>query len=303
MNVIIEKEELPYDVTMFWEFYRWEQYKLGNIYLQIFPNGKMYAGQTINLSNRIRKYHSHQGNNEHHLRALKKYEWKNVMTMCISCPWYLLDTIEIFLISYYDLTDTNKGYNKQTGGRKNWTTSLDTRTLMSSSQKDYYKRNPQRAANHSITMSGPNNPNYGKKIPKTPEQIAKVSGSNSHMYGKFGPEHNRYGLTFKKTPEQVSKTSGKNNGNFGKVGALSFHSKPICVFGVLYPSTGDASNALRADYAPNRIDKFVGQWVHIKKHQKYTFYVSKDFYAYATEMKLCDITRELYENWYMLNIQ
>lgn len=299
MNDIIEKE-LPYDVTMFWEFYRWERYKLGNIYLQLFPNGKMYAGQTINFANRIRKYNSHQGNNEHHARALKKYGWKNVSLLCISCPWYMLDTIEIFLISYYNLTDANRGYNKQTGGRKNWSASLDTRFLMSSSQKNNYRKNPQRARNHSIIMSRANNPNYGKKIPKTPEQIAKVSGPNSHMYGKFGPEHNRYGLTFKKTPEQVSKTSGKNNGNFGKFGALSFHSKPVCVFGVLYPSTGDASNALRAKHAPNRKDKFIVQWTRIKKHQTYTFYVSKEFYAYANQKNLCDISRTMYENWCML---
>ena len=62
---------IPYDVTMFWEFYRWERYKLGDIYLQIFPNGKMYAGQTTNRSGRFAQYKRQIGSNFHHTNALK----------------------------------------------------------------------------------------------------------------------------------------------------------------------------------------------------------------------------------------
>ena len=49
-------EYLPYDVTMFWEFFRWERYNIGHIYLQCFPNGKLYAGQTIQIVGRIGQY-------------------------------------------------------------------------------------------------------------------------------------------------------------------------------------------------------------------------------------------------------
>ena len=78
-------EYLPYDVTMFWMFFRWERYNLGHIYLQCFPTGNLYAGQTIRLEKRMYMYSRGYGSNPHHLNAIKyhgykwSYETPNIM--------------------------------------------------------------------------------------------------------------------------------------------------------------------------------------------------------------------------------
>ena len=77
----------PYDVTMFWEFFRWEQYKIGHIYLQCFKNGKLYAGQSIQITSRMRKYSNGKGSNPHHTNAIKHHGWTNVNVLTIKCPW------------------------------------------------------------------------------------------------------------------------------------------------------------------------------------------------------------------------
>ena len=49
------------DNIMYWEAFRWERYKLGHIYLQLFPNNKMYVGQTINYDIRVYSYKNNKG--------------------------------------------------------------------------------------------------------------------------------------------------------------------------------------------------------------------------------------------------
>jgi hypothetical protein len=53
-------------------------------------------------------------------------------------------------------------------------------------------------------------------------------------------------------------------------------------------------------HAPNRKYNFIKSWSYSKKHQEYTFCVSKDFYAYAVAKNLNNITRDLYKNWLCL---
>jgi len=273
-------EYFPYDVTMFWEFFRWERYKFGHIYLQCFKNGKLYAGQSIRLTNRIYKYRNGKGSNPHHTKAIKKHGWWSVVVLTIQSPWYMLDTLEKFLIEYYDLTDPKKGYNKTTGGRKIWTHSKETRAKMSE------------------RLSGEKNPMYGHTWTKTPEQIAKTSGQNNGMFAKTGIEHYLFNkldaehpaFGTKRTPEQIVNISGKNNHN----------SKPICVFGKAFPAASVASNALRAEHAPKSNRNFINDWTRNKQHKPYTFYITKEFYKYATENNLENITRDFYDKWLIL---
>jgi group I intron endonuclease len=350
--MLIQKKEyeIPYDVTMFWEFFRWERFKIGHIYLQRFPNGKLYAGQSIRIVGRMRSYRNGSGANPHHSRAIEKHGWSNVNVMTVKCPWYLLDKIEIFLIAYHDLMNPKKGYNKQSGGRKSWTVSKEMRAARSVANKAAWAREPQRRIDQSIRFSGENsylfgkfgpshpafgttrtpeqrsdmsfaqmgekNTVFGKTWTKTPEDVAKtsgenhgmygkthtvesrskMSGENNHMTGKFGELHHLFGT--KRTPEQIANISGENHGMYGKIGALSPISKPICVFGKVYPCSQDASDDLRADHAPNNKGNFIkDKWPYAKKRQSCMFKVSKDFYAYAMENELENITRELYEIW------
>jgi hypothetical protein len=183
--------------------------------------------------------------------------------------------------------DPQKGYNKTSGGRNNYHVSMETRAKISASMKAMWERNPERRVEYSIRMSGDNNPMFGKTWSKTPEQVAKTSGENHGMFGKTGADHPAFGKTWSKTPEQVAKFSGENN----------HKSKPICVFGKVYPAASTASNTLRAEHAPNRKDNFINQRTRIKKHMPYTFYVTKEFYVHALMFGMENITRDFYENW------
>jgi group I intron endonuclease len=287
-----EETHFSYDVTMFWEFFRWEHHKIGHIYLQRFPNGKLYAGQSIRLFKRMSNYRNGKGANPHHSNAIEKHGWSNVNVLAIKCPWYMLDTIEIFLISFYDLMDSKKGYNKQSGGRKNWHMSKETRAKISAALKGK-KRTPEQVAkwtgeNHGMYgQKGPDNPNYGKTWTQKPEAVEKKTGENSHMYGKKGPDHPNYGKTWTQKPETVAKRTGEKNGS----------SRTVCVFEKVYPTAKDASDVLRAEHAPISNYNFIKDWTRSPKHRSYTFYVSKEFYAYAVENELENITRNLYDNW------
>ena len=180
MLVTYEDDDyFPYDVTMFWEFFRWERYKLGHIYLQCFKNGKLYAGQSIQIIGRMREYRNGKGSNPHHTKAIKNHGWSNVNVWTIKCPWYMLDTIEIFLIEYYDLTNPHKGYNKTTGGRKNWTHSKETRAKISE------RMSGEKAFWYGKTLSG-----------ETKKKLSEAhSGEKNPMYGKTGEKSHMYGKT------------------------------------------------------------------------------------------------------------
>jgi group I intron endonuclease len=189
------------DNVMFWEAFRWERLDMGHIYIQKFSNGKMYAGQTINLTKRMNTYKNLKGSNKHHTRALKKH----IYTMQIAftqCPNYLLDAVEIFLIALFDLTDPTKGYNKQTGGHKGYRHSKDVRMQISESQKG--------DKNHMFGKRGVLNPNYGRKHKE--EVCANISKS------KKGKNHPNFGKTLPvETRAKISeKNSGENHPNFGK---------------------------------------------------------------------------------------
>ena len=130
----MEVSNFVLDDVMFLESYRYTRQEFGYVYLQKFPSGKLYAGQTINYSTRIKQYKRNKGNNDHHTNALNSYGFDNVTILCQRCPLYLLDTIEIFLIAFYDLTNNKNGYNKTTGGRFGYRVSADTRALLSARQ-------------------------------------------------------------------------------------------------------------------------------------------------------------------------
>jgi hypothetical protein len=148
---------------------------------------------------------------------------------------------------------------------------------------------------HNFGKTGSDHHSFGKK--KTPEHVAKTSGESNGMFGKTGADHPSFGTTWSRSPGQVAKISGQNNGMFGKSGALSPTSKPVVVFGKAYPAASTASDALRAEHAPNRTDNFIKGWSRIKKHQPYTFYVTKEFYVHALLFEMTDITRDFYEKW------
>lgn len=201
--------------------------------------------------------------------------------------------------------------------------------------KTIWENDHQRHIDMSIRMAGENNPCYGKfgslhpafGIKRTPGQILNMSGEKHHCFGKFGEEHQAFG--YKKTLEQVSKTSGENHGLYGKIGiehpafgktwtksleqraavsgehshkygmtgALSSRSKPVCVWGKVYPAAQTASDVLRTELAPTNKTNFIKHWTRIKKRQPYVFYITKEFYAHAVLFEIDNVTRSYYDMW------
>ncbi|AGE59554.1 GIY-YIG catalytic domain-containing endonuclease [Acanthocystis turfacea Chlorella virus OR0704.3] len=278
VEMLKAEEQFILDNVMYWEAFRWERFDMGYIYIHKFTEGKMYAGQTINPSKRFYHYRNLKGSNRHHTRALKKH-YGTMQIAITQCPNYLLDAVEIFVIAFYDLTNPEKGYNKQTGGRKGFQVSKDSRMKISITLTG--RTIPEEVrAKISVSTSGEKHHSYGKPCPE--EVRAKISASQT------GEKHHLYGKT---RPEEVcakmseSKKRGKHP-----------NSKQICVFGKLYDSASTASDTLREVCATVSNDNFMTKWVHKKKHQHNIFYVSKKFYntmKNSTEI----ITYDMYERW------
>jgi hypothetical protein len=272
----------------------------GMIYIQLFPHGKKYIGQTIQGIKRFDMYGRHEGNNPHHTSALKKYGYDNVRVLTFDVPEFLLDSVETALIALYDTIDREKGYNKKTGGangRHNQDSIEKMRTIHSDGRHKGVKKTPEQVAktsgenNGMFGKRGKESPNWGKRYPKTEEQIANQTGEKNGMFGK----------TFKKTPEQIAKSSGINHGLFGKFGGLHPRARPVCIFGIVYSAAIEASDALRSTFA-KRKKNFISDWMSVKKHQSYTFYVSRDFYRYAIENQIENVTRDFYDIWTFVNL-
>jgi group I intron endonuclease len=310
----MEVSNFVLDDVMFLESYRYARQEFGYVYLQKFPSDKLYAGQTINFSNRMKQYKKNKGNNDHHTNALKKYDFDNVVIAYQQCPLYLLDTVEIFLIAFFDLTDNKKGYNKTTGGRKGYRVSAETRALLSAGRIG--------EKNYMYGIKGVNHHRFGKKFKKTPEQIAKTSGENNYMFGKKGKLSPSFGR--KKTDEELANmsvrmigennpmfgnghlTSGERNGMFGikgidnpTYGDKNGQSKQICAFGKLYGSASVASNTLREVCDTKSKGNFMKDWIRSKPDV--AFYVTKGFYEFMSG-KDEQITRKMYDDWLSLTV-
>ncbi|AGE50107.1 GIY-YIG catalytic domain-containing endonuclease [Acanthocystis turfacea Chlorella virus Canal-1] len=287
----ISKLYFVLDNVMFWEAFRWERFDMGHIYIQKFSNGKMYTGLTIDLKRRMGEYLKFKGSNKHHTNALKKY----IDTMQISftqCPNYLLDAVEIFVISFFDLTDPTKGYNKTTGGRKGYRMLKETRMRMSESKKgkknSMYGRSHTEEARTKISIL-----NTGRR--RSEEERAKLSyinsGENHHNFGKTTPEEVRAKISKSMIGKTHTEEARKKLSD-AAIGDKNHKSKPICVFGKLYDSASTASKIL-CDVC---VAKNIRNMIKRKKHQHNVFYVSKEFYKEMRDTTEI-VTRDMYESW------
>jgi len=187
--------------------------------MQKFPSDKLYVGQTINISSRFNNYKRFIGSNPHHTSALKLYGLDSVIVEIVSCPKYLLDTIETFLINFLDLTNPKKGYNKTSGGRKGCRFSLETRKQMSETRKgkllgDIHKQKI------SESLKGYKNPMFDK--PKSAETRQKLSKS---LTGRIISEETKQKISntttgkvlSEETKQKISESqTGESNSMYGK---------------------------------------------------------------------------------------
>ena len=109
------------------------------IYKLLFPNGKVYIGQSKNIINRIKSYIGlYKKDNRFVIRAIKKHSIENVLFSVLElCTQDQLNEREIYYISLFDSSNKDLGYNLTEGGKFNFriTPEITEHKIMSSSKK------------------------------------------------------------------------------------------------------------------------------------------------------------------------
>jgi len=231
----------------------------GNIYILNFPNNKKYCGQTINYKSRMQKYNAKKQHTKLLQRAMDKYTFKSLIIDRLEIPLCMMDSLEIFFIKYYNLTNPKYGYNGNSGGNSGYTRSADTK-----------KR-------HSASMIGNKNP-LGTK--RSAETIAKyMAGEKNTMYGRTGklaPSSKRI-IAF----GNVYETAKEAGDEF----VIKLSLGPQCV-------TGWIRDKRYTDEVFYITDEFYDCVIENEvKH------ITKDFYEYIIGNEITYFTNELYTIW------
>ena len=92
------------------------------IYKLLFPNGKIYIGQSKNITKRIKCYIGlYKKDNRFVIRAIKKYSKENVIFSVLElCNQEELNEREIHYVSLFDSNNKEVGYNLTEGGKFNF---------------------------------------------------------------------------------------------------------------------------------------------------------------------------------------
>ena len=180
----------------------------GEIYMMIFPNGKRYIGQTVQLlTKRLTQHFYCDVKNDILLgRAINKYGKHNIkiVTLLLWCDKCQLDYYEVKYIRQYN-TRVPCGYNIDKGGSGRLNMSENTKLKISSSLKGVNKTlehsqniskgrtgiifTPEHHKNLSISSSGSNNSHWG--VPRTEIQKRTVGDKNRErmLFSRTNPAY------------------------------------------------------------------------------------------------------------------
>ena len=172
-----------------------------SVYLHITPSKKVYVGIT-SQANLNRRWQNGEGyrTQKRFYRAIQKYGWENIehRIMFSGLTKQEAEEKEIQLISQFDSTSREHGYNCDNGGNCTGTHSEETKRKISAAQLG--------EKNH---MYGKHSWCYGKK--QSPELIEKNRlshmGQPSYWKGKHLPEEAKAKLRKPKTEEHKRKLS------------------------------------------------------------------------------------------------
>lgn len=286
---MLQEEKFQLDFLMTNMSYTHEWGNTGWIYMQIFPNEKMYAGQTINITSRFQDYGKGRGNNPHHTNALKLYGWNAIRKITTKVPRFLLDRVEIFFIEYYDLTNKTNGYNKTTGGNRNYRLSKDTRNTISMSHKKLWEDENYRKSRCGRPVSEETRDkcrqvNLGKILSE--ETKKRISTSKK---GTIISQTTRDKISKSQKGKIVSKETKK------RMSLNNNRAQPMYAFGKLYRSVEEASNGVRREQNIILKNNFIKKWANQEKHKKYVFKISREFYE--THKDHSDISKNMYDDW------
>lgn len=129
------------------------------VYEHVFPNGKRYIGITCrSLKQRFKNGYGY-AHNKHMISAIKKYGWDNVIHNVLDKDLSKSEAekLEIELIKKYDLTNRNKGYNIELGGKAANRITEETRSILREK------------------CSGKNNARYGVEVSEETRQKMRLA--------------------------------------------------------------------------------------------------------------------------------
>lgn len=169
------------------------------VYRHIAPNNKMYVGVTKLKPERRWKNGNGYAHNQYFSYAIQKYGWDNLKHEILleGLTKRQAECAERLFIGYWNLTNSDFGYNCEHGGSLGKDVSLETRNKMSVSHvgKTHTEESKVKMSLNHVDVRGKNNPMYGKHHSESTK--AKISnatcGKNNGMYGRRGELCPMYG--------------------------------------------------------------------------------------------------------------
>ena len=152
-----------------------------SVYVHTAPNGKVYVGMTSRPP-RVRWNYGHGYRCSPFYEAVREYGWNNISHEVVATNLNEDDayTLEIKLISKYDSTNPEKGYNCATGGRGTWGVKISEETRQRLVESHLDKKNPHTEEwNRKISEAnkGKRKPHVG--VPRSKECIQRIREKHS----------------------------------------------------------------------------------------------------------------------------
>lgn len=196
-----------------------------NLYLHIFPHGKVYVGITRQSpEQRWANGKGYQKSKQPIMHnAICKYGWDKIQHIILHKNLDELTAKQLEIIYITEVFHSNNrqfGYNRTDGGDGilGYKHTEETLFKISKASKELWK-DPKHKEKMSIIRSGENNPNYGKVLSKKHKQILSECakqrvGNKNSFYGKHHSEE---------TKRKVSEAKKAQN----LIGSKNPQSKPV----------------------------------------------------------------------------
>lgn len=181
------------------------------VYMHVSPSGKKYIG----ITSQKPKDRWGNGNgykrNQYFYKAIRKYGWNNFQHIIIMAGLTKeeAENLEITLISQYDTTNKEKGYNIENGGNCFGTHSEETKAKIAEKSKGNKSSSGRKISKEHIQALYEGRLRKGyKRKPLSPETKSRISAANTGK--KFSAEHIQH------LKDSHLSMSGKNNPMYGK---------------------------------------------------------------------------------------